>query len=155
MARRVPGLQYAMTDANATRFELCAGIADLRARRAVEHDTLFMAASCTEVVAAAAVLQLVDAGRVSLDASLSDHVTEHPYGRDVQVGTRWHIPPAYRTRCRSTGAAPRRHRTRAVDRAVIRARLAEQRNGCGSSCRRNTASMGSSVLPRGADVTFR
>ena len=37
MASRLPGLQYAMTDANAIRFEHCVGLADVGARRAVRR----------------------------------------------------------------------------------------------------------------------
>lgn len=85
VSRALPGLQYAMTDASETRFAFCGGLADVGARRAVEADTLFMAASCTKVLTAAAVLALADAGRVVLDASLSDYYPDHPYGREVTV----------------------------------------------------------------------
>jgi CubicO group peptidase (beta-lactamase class C family) len=81
----LPGVQYAMTDADATRFEHCAGFADVGSRRAVTTETQFMAASCTKVVTAAAVRALVGAGRVELSGSLSDYYPDHPYGRDVTV----------------------------------------------------------------------
>jgi CubicO group peptidase (beta-lactamase class C family) len=74
-----------MTDADTTRFEHCVGFADVGARRAVTPDTQFMAASCTKVVTAAAVLALVRAGRVDLSGTLSDYYADHPYGRDVAV----------------------------------------------------------------------
>jgi D-alanyl-D-alanine carboxypeptidase len=85
VASRLPGVQYAMTDANTTRFEFCGGLADVGARRAIDRDTLFMAASCTKVVTATAVLALAEAGRVGLDASLSDSYPDHPYGREVTI----------------------------------------------------------------------
>ena len=86
IARRFPGLQYAMTDADATRFEFCSGFTDVGARRPVQPSTLFMAASCTKVVTADAIRTLVDRGCVVLARPLSDYYAEHPYGRDVTVG---------------------------------------------------------------------
>jgi len=85
LAGRLPGVQYAMTDARALRFEHCVGFADLRARLPVRPATRFMAASCTKVVTAAAIRSLVDDGRVALDGSLSDYVPDHPYGRQITV----------------------------------------------------------------------
>ena len=85
LARALPGLQYAVTDAAGLRFEHCAGFADLRTRMQVTAETQFMAASCTKVVTAAALHALVDAGRVELDGSVTDHYPDHPYGRQITV----------------------------------------------------------------------
>ncbi len=86
VARELPGLQYALTDTTATRFEHCYGLADAGAHRPVDGGTLFMTASCTKVVTAAGIERLVETGRVELERSLSDYFAEHPYGREVTVG---------------------------------------------------------------------
>jgi D-alanyl-D-alanine carboxypeptidase len=85
MAVAMPGLQYALSDANGLRFEHCAGLADVGAGRPVSPGTLFMAASCTKVVTAAAVMALVEGGTLALDGSLSDVYREHPYGPGVTI----------------------------------------------------------------------
>jgi CubicO group peptidase (beta-lactamase class C family) len=85
MAVALPGIQYAMTDANALRFEHCAGAADVGAERPVSPSTLFMAASCTKVVTAAAVMALVEGGKLALDGSLNDTYADHPYGPRITI----------------------------------------------------------------------
>lgn len=84
-AGAVPGIQYAMTDGQETRFEHCVGFADLGTRQRFTPETQLMTASCTKVVTAAAVLALADAGRLQLDRSLSDYYPDHPYGCEITV----------------------------------------------------------------------
>jgi CubicO group peptidase (beta-lactamase class C family) len=84
-ARRVPGIQYAVVDAEGICFEFNGGLADIGARLPVTAQTTFMAASSTKVITAAAVLQLVQQGKVALDAALSDYYPHHPYGDQVTV----------------------------------------------------------------------
>lgn len=84
-AHAVPGLQYSMTDASGLRFEHATGLADVGAGIPTRASTLFMAASCTKVVTAAAVFDLVAAGRVELDAPLAEYYEDQPYGRELTV----------------------------------------------------------------------
>lgn len=51
-----------------------AGFADLESRRPMERDTVFWIASQTKPVTAAALMALVDDGRVSLDDPVSKYV---------------------------------------------------------------------------------
>jgi D-alanyl-D-alanine carboxypeptidase len=81
----VPGIQYVVVDAREVRFQYEGGRADLASGGRVSAATAFMAASSTKAVTAAAVLQLVAAGRVGLDAPLSAYYAAHPYGNEVTV----------------------------------------------------------------------
>jgi CubicO group peptidase (beta-lactamase class C family) len=85
IARAVPGLQYAVTNASGLRFAHEVGVADARDGRPVTQATLFMAASCTKVVTAAAIQALVDAGRIDLDGGLSEVYPDHPYGKRITI----------------------------------------------------------------------
>jgi len=84
-ARAVPGLQYAMTDASELRFEHALGLADVGSSVPAAAGTLFMAASCTKVVTAAAILDLASRGRVALEAPLAEYYADQPYGRGPTV----------------------------------------------------------------------
>lgn len=83
-ARAVRGLQYAMTDASELRFEHALGLADLGSSVPAAAGTLFMAASC-KVVTAAAILDLASGARVALDAPLAEYYADQPYGRGPTV----------------------------------------------------------------------
>jgi D-alanyl-D-alanine carboxypeptidase len=85
MAIAFPGVQYALSDGKGLRFERCVGFADVGTRRPVSPSTLFMAASCTKVVTTAAVLALVESGKLELDGSLSATYAEHPYGSRLTI----------------------------------------------------------------------
>jgi D-alanyl-D-alanine carboxypeptidase len=74
---RVPGLQYLIVTADATRFEYAGGWADIRNRRAMTLDTTMMAYSMTKTFTAVAVLQLVGRGTLGLDDT---------------IGGRWTLP---------------------------------------------------------------
>lgn len=72
-----PGLQYVVVTPDEIAFEYAGGWAALDTSRAMTADTTLMAYSMTKSITAIAVLQLVDAGLVSLDAPLGDW---SPYG---------------------------------------------------------------------------
>jgi D-alanyl-D-alanine carboxypeptidase len=77
---RVPGLQYIVVDAAATRFEYAAGWADIQNRTAMALDTTLMAYSMTKTLTAVAVLQLVEQGKLGLDDELDRYLPDTPYG---------------------------------------------------------------------------
>jgi D-alanyl-D-alanine carboxypeptidase len=79
------GIQYVVVDARDVRFQHEAGGSDLATGRPVTADTTFMAASSTKALTAAAVLQLVESGRVRLDDPLTAYYPSHPYGNEVTV----------------------------------------------------------------------
>jgi D-alanyl-D-alanine carboxypeptidase len=82
---KVPGIQYVAVHANGTLLEYHGGFADLAARRRMLAATPMMAYSMSKTVTAAAVLQLVEGGRLGLDDSLARHVDAQPYGPQVTV----------------------------------------------------------------------
>ncbi len=83
--KRVPGIQYLVVDAQNIQFEYCGGYRDIQANLAVTPETTFMASSTTKVLTAAAVLQLIERGKVELDRSLSTYYSNHPYGMQVTI----------------------------------------------------------------------
>ena len=82
---KAPGIQYVAVHANGTLIEYHGGFADLAAGRRMLATTPMMAYSMSKTVTAAAVLQLVEAGRVGLDDPLARHVDAQPYGREITV----------------------------------------------------------------------
>jgi CubicO group peptidase (beta-lactamase class C family) len=74
-----PGIQYVVVDRDSRLFEHAAGWADLAGRRRLEPTTTMMTYSMTKAVTAAAVLQLVERGAVSLDAPVKGVLGDIPY----------------------------------------------------------------------------
>jgi D-alanyl-D-alanine carboxypeptidase len=81
----VPGIQYMVVSADNVLFETAVGMADIAAGRSMTLDTRMMAYSITKVVTAVAVIQLVEAGRIELGASLTRYFPDHPYGDEVTI----------------------------------------------------------------------
>ncbi len=84
-ASRTPGIQYLVVDPTRILFEYAAGCADLRHRTPMTPITTMMAYSMSKTITAAAVMRLVQAGKVGLDAPVADFVDFFPYGREVLV----------------------------------------------------------------------
>jgi CubicO group peptidase (beta-lactamase class C family) len=82
---KTPGLQYLALDADRTLLEHCAGLANIGRRAPMAPTTTLTAYSMSKTVTAAAVLSLVQAGRLGLDDSLERWVPENPYGPAVLV----------------------------------------------------------------------
>src|SRR5262245_6408347 len=69
----VPGLVVAVVNNGAPVEVVAAGVRDSKTGTPVDADTLFEAASLSKPVFAYAVLQLIDAGVLSLDTKLLDY----------------------------------------------------------------------------------
>lgn len=82
---QAPGLQYCAVSAWEVIAQTAAGWADLRARRPMAGDTTMMAYSLSKVLTAVAVLQLVGAGRVSLDSPVADYVQPNPFHAPITL----------------------------------------------------------------------
>jgi CubicO group peptidase (beta-lactamase class C family) len=80
-----PGLQYVVVDGATTLLEEHSGDADLATHRPMTAGTTMMAYSMSKTIAAAAVLQLVGAGRVGLDDSIARYVDWQPYGDTITI----------------------------------------------------------------------
>jgi D-alanyl-D-alanine carboxypeptidase len=76
---RTPGVQYLVVGPGGTLFEYDGGWADLRHRVAMTPSTTMMAYSMSKTITAAAVLQLVAAGRARLEDEI-DESGPTPYG---------------------------------------------------------------------------
>jgi D-alanyl-D-alanine carboxypeptidase len=84
--KSVPGIQYLVVDAEHTVSAVCHGRLDMgHAHELVRPQTRFMAYSTTKIITAIAVLQLVERGRMELDAPLTTYFQDHPYGDHVTI----------------------------------------------------------------------
>lgn len=80
-----PGIQYLVLNADSVLFSYNGGSADIAAGRPVREPTTMMIYSMSKTITAAAILQLVEQGKISLDDPLIKYVTDIPYGKDVTV----------------------------------------------------------------------
>jgi CubicO group peptidase (beta-lactamase class C family) len=83
--RRTPGVQYLVVDSSGVRFEYAGGWADIARRMPMDSSITLMAYSMSKTITAVAVLQLVQAGKIDLDAPLERYVPMQPYGPGVTV----------------------------------------------------------------------
>lgn len=82
---KTPGIQYVVVDATGILFEHAAGWAELGRRIPLDAGTTMMAYSMSKTITAAAALQLVEAGRVTLDEPVERYVESFPYGPKVTI----------------------------------------------------------------------
>jgi CubicO group peptidase (beta-lactamase class C family) len=80
-----PGLQYIAVDSHKILTEYAGGWADVSGRRQMELDTTMMLYSMTKTFTAAAVLQLVEQGKVRLEDPALKYVADMPYGNAVLI----------------------------------------------------------------------
>lgn len=81
----VPGLQYEVVSAQKVLFSATAGVRDVASREPMDAATVQMAYSSTKAITAVAVMQLVERGRIDLDAPLTRYYAQHPYGTAVTI----------------------------------------------------------------------
>ena len=81
----MPGMQYVVVSSTETLFEACVGVRDVTSGAPITSDTTFMASSVTKTLTAAAVLQLVESGKLDLADSVSSHFPDHPYGDSLRI----------------------------------------------------------------------
>jgi D-alanyl-D-alanine carboxypeptidase len=82
---RTPGLQYVVVNQSATVFEAHEGLADIAAGRPLLAGTTMMAYSMSKTITAAAVLQLVEGGRLRLDDPVAQYLDWQPYGSGITI----------------------------------------------------------------------
>lgn len=80
-----PGIQYLMLNGEGVVFDYVAGSADLAGHKPMRASTTMMAYSMTKTLTAAAVLQLVEDGRVQLDKPVDEYIDGLPYGRKLEI----------------------------------------------------------------------
>jgi len=78
-ARKAPGLQYVLVDADHVLFKFNGGYADIGEQRPVGDSTTFNGYSITKTFTAAAILKLAAESRIDLDAPISRYVQDIPY----------------------------------------------------------------------------
>lgn len=83
--QHVPGVAVAVVKHGAIVYEHGYGYADLSGKVPVTVDTRFEIGSITKQFTAAAIMQLVRAGKLSLDDRLGTFITEYPAGAEVTV----------------------------------------------------------------------
>jgi len=84
-AHSAPGIQYLVLDSSHVLFEFNGGWADIANRRRMDSATTMMAYSMSKTITAAAVLQLVEAGQLDLDAPVSRYLPSQPYGSAITI----------------------------------------------------------------------
>ncbi len=84
-AVRTPGLQYIVVTADGPSFEAHEGFANLAAGRPLLTGTTMMAYSMSKTITAAAILQLVERGRLGLDDPIARHLAWQPYGTAITI----------------------------------------------------------------------
>lgn len=82
---KTPGIQYLVVAPDQTVFEYAGGWADIAGRRPMNAATTMMAYSMSKTITAAAMLQLVEAQKVNLDAPIDRYLDSQPYGPGVTV----------------------------------------------------------------------
>ena len=84
-ASRTPGIQYVVVNATDVLFDYAGGWADIRQHVPIDPATTMMAYSMSKTITAAAVLQLVEAGKVGLDEPVQRYVDSWAYGARITV----------------------------------------------------------------------
>jgi D-alanyl-D-alanine carboxypeptidase len=82
---RVPGISLAVIKSGAVVYAKGYGVMDLESRRPVTATTHMEIGSVTIQFTAAAILQLAETGKLSLDDKLGTYVPEYAAGRDVTL----------------------------------------------------------------------
>jgi D-alanyl-D-alanine carboxypeptidase len=80
-----PGIQYLVLNAESTLFSYAGGSADIAAGRAVQENTTLMIYSMSKTITAAAILQLVEQGQISLQDPITKYLPDIPYGKEVTI----------------------------------------------------------------------
>ena len=83
--RHDEGVQYAASDGRGGRAAICRGLARRHDLSRVSPATTFHCFSTTKPVTAIAILQLAEAGQLSLDDPLVRHLPELPYGEGATI----------------------------------------------------------------------
>jgi len=84
-SNKTPGLQYIIVSGDAVIYEKCAGFADIKAESKINIDTTMMIYSMTKTFTAAAVLQLADRKKLSLDDPAVKYIDYIPYGKSMTL----------------------------------------------------------------------
>lgn len=84
--REAPGIAYLVVDATGPLMQLQAGTVDAAVGKPITDSSMFMAYSMTKALTAIAVMQLVQVGRLELDAAVTQYLPSMPYGDGVTVG---------------------------------------------------------------------
>jgi len=82
---RTPGIQYLVVTSKGVLFAHVSGLSDIRRQVRMDAEATLMAYSMSKTITAAAVLTLVQSGRVGLDDPLKQYVDFMPYGDGVTI----------------------------------------------------------------------
>ena len=87
VASGIPGIAAAVTRPAGTVFEACAGVTALGGDQAVTAETLFWIASMTKPLTSLAAMQLVEQGRLSLEAPIAEVLPQLAHPHILENGT--------------------------------------------------------------------
>ncbi len=81
---KIPGLNLAVTNKSEVLYSKCYGVKDLETKAVANLDTIYMIGSCSKSYTAFAIMQLVEKGKIDVDASITQYIPitlgsdEHP-----------------------------------------------------------------------------
>ncbi len=84
-AHDAAGIQYIVVSADTTIFGYAGGWADVEAKTPLQPNNTMMIYSMTKTVTAAAVLQLIEQGKIGLDDPVTKYLGDIPYGNRVTI----------------------------------------------------------------------
>jgi D-alanyl-D-alanine carboxypeptidase len=84
-AGRTPSVQYRFVGPDAVLFRHDAGVADVITREPVSSTTTYNGFSMTKTFTAAAILQLVERGALTLDESATRYLPDFPYPAEITI----------------------------------------------------------------------
>lgn len=80
-----PGIQYVVVTHDSTLWNYVGGFASISPARPLQESTTMMIYSMTKTITAAAILQLVDDGKISLDDPISKYLADIPYTSEITI----------------------------------------------------------------------
>ncbi|GJQ61924.1 MAG: hypothetical protein SCALA702_09770 [Melioribacteraceae bacterium] len=80
---QVPGAQYVVVNKDRAIFEYAGGFSDVKNQKLMDGQTTMMCYSLTKTFTAAAILQLVEQGKVELDKTVEEYCPALPYDRHI------------------------------------------------------------------------
>jgi CubicO group peptidase (beta-lactamase class C family) len=80
-----PGVQYVVVGPDSVLYSCNAGWADITGQLQMQAQTTMMIYSMTKTITAAAVLQLVEEGELSLEDAVTKYLDSFPYGDEVTI----------------------------------------------------------------------
>jgi D-alanyl-D-alanine carboxypeptidase len=84
-SNETPGIQYLALSGDSTLFSYNGGLADISGKRSLQVNTTMMIYSMSKTITAAAVLQLIEQGKIFLNDPITKYLNNIPYRKEVTI----------------------------------------------------------------------